>query len=153
MRPFLLQTGLAPADATAIQNMIDGLVAAWNTGNGHAYGSAFTENCDYVTFNGERIRGRKAVADSHQALFDTHLRDSKLLFESVDMRPLGPETILVHGVGNSLLRGQKKYAPSRRSLQTLIAVRTDAGWRFAAFHNTRIFKITPFRALLMMLGA
>jgi hypothetical protein len=58
----------------------------------------------------------------------------------------------VHGIGNSLLEGQKQPSQSRRSSQTIVAVRTESGWRFAAFHNTRIFKITPFRAILMMLG-
>ncbi len=31
-----------------------------------------------------------------------------------------------------------KDRPVRPSIQTLVAVKGDGGWRFAAFHNTRI---------------
>ena len=139
------------ADAAAIQTLIDGLTRAWNAGDGAAYGAAFTPTCDYVTFNGERLQGRVAVAQSHQALFDTHLKGSQLIFESVDLRPVAG-AILVHSVGNSRLAGQKAFNPSRRSIQTLLAVRDGEGWRFTAFHNARIFAITPWRALLMKFG-
>lgn len=140
-----------PADAAAVQALIEGLTRAWNAGDGAAYGAGFTQGCDYVTFNGERLRGRAAVAQSHQALFDTHLKGSELIFESVDLRPVAG-AILVHSVGNSRLAGQKRFSPSRRSLQTLLAVQSEEGWRFTAFHNTRVFAITPWRALLMKFG-
>lgn len=152
MRPCVEQTAIPAEDEAAIRNLAESLVAAWNAGDGTAYGRAFTEDCDYVTFNGRHVCGRAAVAASHQALFDTHLRGSKLIFESLHMRPLSEGAILVHGVGNSLLRGQRRPRKSRRSLQTLVALRTENGWLFTAFHNTRIFEITPFRAILMMLG-
>jgi uncharacterized protein (TIGR02246 family) len=150
--PAAQYSGVSVADRAAIEALVAALAAAWAAGDGAAYARPFTEDCDYVTFNGERQRGRAAVAASHQALFDTHLRGSKLLFENLDMRPVGPDTLIVHSVGNSLLRAQTRPHRSRRSLQTLVAVRTPEGWRFTAFHNTRIFAITPFRALLMMLG-
>lgn len=145
-------TTIRDVDAFAIHGLIAKLANAWNAGDGSAYGSAFAQQCDYITFNGDRIQGREAVAASHQKLFDTHLRGSKLLFENVYLRMLGPDTILVHGIGNSLLKGQKELSPSRRSIQTLVAVRDGSGWIFTAFHNTRIFKITPLRAILMTLG-
>ncbi|MEZ0171112.1 SgcJ/EcaC family oxidoreductase [Microvirga sp. TS319] len=152
MHPTTKQTAIEAEDEAAIRSLADSLVTAWNAGDGIAYGRAFTVDCDYVTFNGQHVHGREAVAASHQALFDTHLHGSKLIFESLHMRPLGDGTVLVHGIGNSLLKGQRKLRKSRRSIQTFVAVRTETGWLFTAFHNTRIFKITPFRALLMLLG-
>lgn len=128
------------------------LVVSWNLGDGRSYAAAFDENCDYVTFNGDHLRGRTSVAESHQALFDTHLCGSKLFFETIGMRRIAPETVLVHGIGNSLLSGQKRPKPSRRSIQTLVAVNEACRWRFVSFHNTRIFKINALRALLMRLG-
>ncbi|MBN9082142.1 MAG: SgcJ/EcaC family oxidoreductase [Rhizobiales bacterium] len=143
---------LPAGDAAAIGGLITQLTRAWNAGDGTAYGAGFTETCDYVTFNGDRLRGRQAVAESHQALFDTHLKGSRITFETVDVKPLDAATMLVHSIGNSRLAGQKTFHPSRRSIQTLVAVREGTGWRFAAFHNTRIFAITPWRALLMKFG-
>ena len=146
------QASLESADEAAIHALLGGLVSSWNAGDGEAYARAFTDDCDYVTFNGDRLTGRAAVANSHQALFSTHLRGSKLLFEHVDMRAAGPAAAIVHGVGNTLLQGQKLPRKSRRSIQTLVAVRKAEGWRLAAFQNTRVFAITPFRALLMAVG-
>jgi uncharacterized protein (TIGR02246 family) len=143
---------VSAADRAAIENLLRDLAAAWEAGDGAAYARPFTEDCDYVTFNGERQHGREAVAASHQALFDTHLKGSRLVFERLDIRALGSDAFIVHSFGNSLLKGQTRAPKSRRSLQTLVAVRTSEGLRFTAFHNTRVFAITPFRALLMMLG-
>lgn len=141
-----------PDDAAEIRALTAGLADAWNAGDGAAFAAAFTEDCDYVTFNGERHRGRAAVAESHQRLFDTHLKGSRLFVEEVETRPLDAATMLVHMTGNSALANQEKPPRSRRSIQTLVAVWRDGRWQFAAFHNTRIFEITPLRAILMKLG-
>lgn len=141
-----------PATECEIGALLDKLVVSWNAGDGQGYAAVFDENCDYVTFNGDHLSGRAAVAESHDVLFNTHLRGSKLFFETIGMRRIAPEIVLVHGVGNSLLSGQKHPSPSRRSIQTLIAVNNACLWRFTSFHNTRIFKINALRALLMQLG-
>ena len=36
------------------------------------------------------------------------------------------------------MRGKTKPSPERASIQTLVAVREDDEWRFAAFHNCRV---------------
>lgn len=146
-----LRTATRSEDEQAIRALIDNLISSWNAGDGASYGVPFTDECDYVTFNGDRLRGRRAVAAQHQALFDTHLKGSRLVFESVEMRAVTPDVVVVHSIGNSLLEGQKELSPSRRSIQTLVAVRSDGEWKFTTFQNTRIFKITPFRAILMKL--
>jgi uncharacterized protein (TIGR02246 family) len=148
----ILSSKVEAATECAISALLDTLVISWNSGDGQAYGAAFDESCDYVTFNGDRLRGRAAVANSHQTLFDTHLQGSTLFFETTEMRAIAPDIVLIHGIGNSLLKGQTQPSPSRRSIQTFVAVDTVDGWRFTAFHNTRIFKINALRALLMMFG-
>lgn len=146
------QPAFSPADEAAVRALLDTLRRAWNAGDGKAYGAVFTDGCDYVTFNGDRVRGCSAVATSHQQLFETHLKGSKLFLEEVDIKPASPDVAIVHCIGNSLVDGQKELSPSRRSIQTLVAVRTRDGWLFDAFQNTRIFRITAFRAILMKLG-
>jgi hypothetical protein len=37
-----------------------------------------------------------------------------------------------------VMRGKTKPSPERDSIQTLVAVREGAEWRFAAFHNSRV---------------
>jgi uncharacterized protein (TIGR02246 family) len=146
------QPTVPPQDEAAIRVLIAGLFAAWDAGDGEPYGRAFTEKCDRVTFNGERMRSRGEVAEGHQALFDTLLRGSRMIFENLDMRAVDENAIAMHSVGNALLQGQQQPQPSRRSIQTLVAIRGSSEWHFTAFHNTRIFNITPFRAILMKFG-
>ena len=45
---------------------------------------------------------------------------------------------LVHATGGTVMRGKTKTSPERDSIQTLVAMREGAEWRFAAFHNSRV---------------
>jgi hypothetical protein len=45
---------------------------------------------------------------------------------------------VMHAVGNTVMRRKSTPSPERASIQTLVAVRRDDGWRVAAFQNTRI---------------
>ncbi len=62
----------------------------------------------------------------------------------------------MHAKGSVRLAFQRKLQPSRRSVQTYVALKTDDRWRIAAFQNTRI-QPTPLptgwklRALMLIL--
>jgi uncharacterized protein (TIGR02246 family) len=86
-------------------------------------------------------------------LFDTFLKGSTLEGQGIDsLRFLKPDVALLYASGTVKLRWQSKPSPGRRSIQTLVAVREGEGWRFAAFHNTRIQKWTWLGNLLLILG-
>ena len=48
------------------------------------------------------------------------------------------------------MRGKTKPSPERDSIQTLVAVREDAQWRFAAFHNSRVRPIGGSAATFLL---
>jgi hypothetical protein len=54
------------------------------------------------------------------------------------VRFLGPDTAVMHAVGNTVMRRRSAPCPERASIQTLVAVRGEDGWRVAAFQNTRV---------------
>lgn len=141
------------ADEAEVHQLFQRLIACWNCGDGHTYAALFTEDSDYVAFDGTHFRGRQANAQNHQKLFDTFLKGSTLEGQGIDrLRFLTPDVALLHTTGTVKLRWQSKPAPGRRSIQTLVVVREPEGWRFAAFHNTRIQKRTLVGTLLLMLG-
>ena len=79
-----------------------------------------------------------AEARHHQALFDTVLYGSRLVFEGAPaVRLLGQDVALMHAFGSVLLPWQDAVTPKRRSNQTYVVVRGAEGWRITAFHNTR----------------
>jgi uncharacterized protein (TIGR02246 family) len=140
-------------DEAAIRQLFQNLVTSWNKGDGTAYASQFTEDSDYIAFDGTHLKGRKANAESHQKLFDTFLKGSTLEEQRItDLRFLTPDVALLHMVGTVKLSWQKKPAPGRSSIQTLIAVKQNGEWKFAAFQNTRIQKRNWLMNLMLILG-
>lgn len=129
----------SPADQAALRDLFQGLIDSWNSGSGDAYAAQFTEDSDYIAFNGEHFKGRRKNAEVHQKLFDTFLKGSTLEGQDISsLRLLTPEVAILHAIGTVKLRWQKHPAPGRKAVQTLVAVKRDRTWRFAAFHNSRI---------------
>lgn len=137
------------ADERAIRDLFRRLLDDWGRGDGEAYGSRFTENADYVAFDGSRTTGRTAIAATHQQLFDKYLKGSRLTGEIEDLKFLGPDTALVHATGNTVMRRKTEPSPERASIQTLVAVRIEGEWRFAAFHNSRVRPISSGAGFLV----
>jgi uncharacterized protein (TIGR02246 family) len=140
-------------DEVAIRQLFENLVTSWNKGDGEGYAAQFTDDSDYIAFDGTHFKGRKANADNHQKLFDTFLKGSTLEQQRVtDLRFLSPDVALLHMVGTVKLKWQKRVAPGRFSIQTLVAVKQNGAWKIAAFHNTRIQKRNWLMNLLLLLG-
>jgi uncharacterized protein (TIGR02246 family) len=140
--------GAASADEQAVRDLFHQLLDAWGRGDGHAYGALFTEDADYVAFDGSRTRGSQAIADSHQQLFDTWLKGTRLVGQVDSLRFLAPDVALLHAIGGTIFPGQKDNRGRRPSIQTLVAVKRGDVWRFTAFHNTRIVHRNAFQWIL-----
>ncbi|WP_336084118.1 SgcJ/EcaC family oxidoreductase [Nocardia sp. SSK8] len=122
----------------AVLALLRAQMAAWAAGDGAAFAATFTEDCDFVSFLGEFIRGRAALAAEMQRGFDgfmhgTHLAEPlrrTLRYPTPDTavlitmtpRPAPPDT----------------PAGPERSIQTRVAVRTGDRWLFTSFHNTPV---------------
>lgn len=138
------------ADEAAIRDLFRRLLDAWGRGDGHAYGALFTEDADYVAFDGSHTKGRREIASSHQQLFDKFLKGTRLTGRITGVKFLNPDVALVHTLGSTVMRGKTKPSPERDSIQTLVATRSDGEWRFAAFHNTRVRPMGRNPATLMI---
>jgi len=125
-------------DEAQILALFDDLLDDWGRGDGEAYGSRFTEDADYVAFDGTRTTGRAEISASHQMLFDKWLKGTRLTGRVLRIKFPSSDLALVHAAGGTLMPGKTKPSPERDSIQTLVAVREGDGWRFAAFHNTRV---------------
>jgi uncharacterized protein (TIGR02246 family) len=127
-----------PADQRAIEEIFVRMGESWRRGDAAGYAALFTDDVDYVLFDGTRLRGRAENERVHQALFDLVPGMHPIgELESIDF--VSPELAVVHASGTMLMPWQK--TPTRRSdrsRQTYLFVRTAAGWRIRAFQNTRI---------------
>ncbi|MFC4056963.1 SgcJ/EcaC family oxidoreductase [Planomonospora corallina] len=120
---------------TEIIGLLTRLAEAWNAGDATAYAGLFTEDADYITFNGMHSEGRVAIESSHRRLFDGPLRGSTMSAPDgrTKVKPLADEAVLVVARGGTDLAGEH-----RESIVSFTAVSTPGGWRFASFQNTRV---------------
>jgi len=134
------------ANEAAVRTLYQQLIEAW--GNTDTYAALFTEDGDYIAFDGSHARGRTEIARAHRPLFEGILKGSLLVEVGipVEVRFLSPNVALVHSGGAVLRTRQNK--PSRRaiSVQTFVAVKHEDRWLFAAFQNTRY---RPFAQTLL----
>jgi uncharacterized protein (TIGR02246 family) len=142
--------GARNADEAAIRELFGLLLDDWGRGDGEAYGSRFTEDADYVAFDGTRTRGRREISASHQRLFDKFLKGTRLTGRVLSIKFPSPDVALVHATGGTVMRGKTRPSPERDSIQTLVAVREGADWRFAAFHNSRVRPIGSNAATFLL---
>lgn len=141
------------ADETAIRHLFQALMDAWGTGDAEAYGALFTEDADYVAFDGVNQKGRAAIIAGHKPLFEKYLKGSRLTGELVSLDFLAPDVVLVHAVGSIIDAGRTTPKPERLSSQTLIVIKQNGEWRFRAFHNTRVRPIAQGSGFLAWLLA
>ena len=125
----------APADEAAVRALVQRMNDAW--GDADAYAAVFTEDADYVIFDGTHLPGRSAIAEAHRPLFERFMKGTRLVAEPPAVRFLAPDVALVHGKGAILRARQRRPSRRRISVQTLVAVKGEDGWRLTAFQNTR----------------
>lgn len=123
------------ADEGEIRALLQRLNTAW--GDADAFAALFTEDAEYVTFDGSMFKGRAAIAESHRPLFEGFMRGSRLEGQVQSVRFLTPDVALVHGKGAVLQRKQRKASRRALSVQTNVVIRQDGRWLITAFHNTR----------------
>ena len=138
--PFIDEALRPGSDEAAVRRLFQALLDAWGRGDAAGYAALFTEDADYVSFDGAHTRGREAIAASHQPLFQRWLKGTRLTGRIESVRFLSPGIALVHATGSTVFPGERRPRPSRDSIQTLIAICRPDGWRFAAFHNTRVLR-------------
>ncbi|RFU43389.1 SgcJ/EcaC family oxidoreductase [Actinomadura logoneensis] len=139
------------ADATAITAVLDRLTAAWNAGDGAAYGAEFTADATYITYVGTLYQGADEIGHAHQVLFDSFVKGTKLASETQSIRMTGPDSALVVTRGATHMTGpdsalvvtrgatHKGDRPAKLDkIQTYTLVRgADGAWKVAAFQNTK----------------
>ena len=125
-------------DEAAVRALYQQLMDGWNQGSGDALAAPFTEDADFIAFDGTHYKGRREIAPPHQRLFDTYMRGTRPVGQVTSVRFLSPTVALMIARGSTIMRGKSRPAPERDSIQTLVATRSEETWRLTAFQNTRI---------------
>ena len=128
------------AENDRIAEVLRRLAAAWNAGDGTAFGAVFAADATYVTFAGTVLRGRRAIGETHQFLFDGPLRGSRMPESGgpMEIRFLTGDVAHVLVDGGVRLDGQEELPSDRASTVSFVLRRSAADrWEIEAFQNTR----------------
>jgi len=123
------------ADEAAIRDNVKQLETGWNTKNGAAFAKPFAEDADYVVINGRVLKGKEEIATSHQRIFDTVFKDTKLALTVKQVRFLRPDVAVVHASGH---RDGPTEELTQGAMMTFIMTKGQQGWTIAAFQNTAV---------------
>ncbi len=134
-----------PAERRAVLDLGRALQGAWNRGDAAVYASLFTDDADFVAWNGSRGRGRQAIEDGHRRLFAGPLAGSRMVLvaDGADSVPPGslrfvrPDVAIMVIAGVVTPAGQRAAGPDHASVQTFVLFKDGDRWRVTAFHNTR----------------
>jgi len=136
-------------DEKQLRELFENIAAAWNKGDAQLFASYYTEDCDYITFMGQHIKGRQANAAAHQILLDKFLKGSQLKKQIKSIQFLKEDIALIHGTGAVQLHWQKQPSEKSQSITTNVAVKENGEWKVRAFHNCRIQKPGLLQRILM----
>ena len=130
------------SDAPAVLAVLSRLAEAWNAADADAYGDLFTPDATYVTFDGQVLTGRHAIADVHRWLFAGPLQGSTMGDPSTGaaapaVRFLRPDVAHVL-VGGAVRPGDVAETTADRDSTPTFVLVDDGGWLVTAFHNTRV---------------
>jgi uncharacterized protein (TIGR02246 family) len=125
------------SDETWLRALPQRLIVAWNSGDGTAFAAPFSEQADFIAFEGTHLKGRAAIAAFHQQVFDDVVKGSSLSGGPKFVRFLRPDVAVVHSAVSVTLPGAAGPTPSRESMQLFVGVQTDGEWRAEALLNAR----------------
>jgi uncharacterized protein (TIGR02246 family) len=125
------------ADEAAIRENVRQMEAGWNAKSGAQFARPFAADADYVVINGAYIKGREAIAEGHQRIFDTIYRESTLSLSVRQVRMIRPDVAVVHVTGtNKFMRDGETH--TSEAIITLVLTKESGAWKIAAFQNTQV---------------
>jgi uncharacterized protein (TIGR02246 family) len=135
------------ADEDAIRAIHLRMIDAWNAGDGAAFAAPFTDDADFIAFEGTHLKGREEITLFHQRIFATVVKGSRLEGEVKFVRLLSPVLAVMHSVVRVTLGGQTEATPSRDSMQLTVVTKRDGEWSSEGLMNAR--RLTMERQLFL----
>ncbi|MBO3741676.1 SgcJ/EcaC family oxidoreductase [Actinoplanes flavus] len=125
-------------DLAALRELRDRQDRAWAAGDGPAYAAVYTSDGDVVTFSGDHLAGRAAIASGMQHYFTTYLKGTRLAQQDERIRFVEPDVAVIVRTGCVLWPGQSACTAEALSINTNVAVKRHGRWLYTSFQNTRI---------------
>ncbi|MFB5166486.1 SgcJ/EcaC family oxidoreductase [Parageobacillus toebii] len=113
------------------QKLLDG----WNNRNAVAMAEQFTEKGELIGFDGSQAIGREEIFSHLQPIFESYPTPS-YVSKVKDVRFLGSEIAILRAIAGMVPPGHLDIDPKFNAHHTLVAVKSEEGWRIELFQNT-----------------
>jgi uncharacterized protein (TIGR02246 family) len=136
------QTALSPE--SQIQKILSAQEVAWNVGDSVSWGSAFTDDADFINILGQVFHGRQTIVQVHARVFAGPYQSSHTTITVKQFKQISPDVVLVETVHE--LTGYKSLPPGitptatgvLRTRMKYVAIKREDSWQFTAAQNTAI---------------
>ncbi len=123
------------AAETAIRQILNQIETGWTSGDGKRFAAPFAEDADYVVINGMFLKGRAAIRQGHQQIFDTIYKNTKLQIEIRQIRFLRPDVAVVHASAK-LVQKTEAFPAGAGAFPVFVLSKNGGRWQIVAFQNT-----------------
>lgn len=124
-------------DTKEIQQLYQKKICGWNIGDATKFAEPYSEDADFIGFDGTHLEGKQQIITFHAMLFDKFVRGTRLVGKVKHIRfPISTVAIVI-GISGTIESGHDSINPERNSIHTIVAVKTDYKWKFSSFQNTR----------------
>ena len=139
----------ASSDETAIPNIIQEEITAWNAGDAVAYSRHFAEDGTFTNIRGQFFTGRQAFIERHDLIFKEQFHGSTLKQDIVSLKFVRPDVAVVEVLTS--VTGYQKLSPKTsadakgrlRTRLLQVIVKDKGEWKITAYHNTDVKADVP----------
>jgi uncharacterized protein (TIGR02246 family) len=134
----------SPSPEAQIQRILTKQEIAWNVGDSASWGSAFTEDADFINILGQVFHGREAITQLHALILAGQFKGSHNTVTMRQFRQITPEVVLVEALHE--VTGYKSLPPGiaptegglLKTRMKYVLVKRDETWQIVAAQNTAI---------------
>ncbi|GCD46262.1 SgcJ/EcaC family oxidoreductase [Streptomyces paromomycinus] len=124
-------------DRAALDALLRRQEQAWADKDGAAFAATFAKDADLVTFNGDYLRTREAIAQGMQYYFDHYIEDTTLRTLDEHVRFVNRRTAVVVRTTCQLPAGESECRAGSESVNTNVLTKKNGIWLQQSFQNTR----------------
>lgn len=125
----------------AVEAIIVAIQAGWKAGDGQQLAAPFAEHARFVSWDGQVLQGKEAIAEHHQRAFNGPLKGTEMRLTVDEVRALDGETLVAFTSGRAGPAGTPLDGPAE-SAQILVCRVEGSHAIVEAFQNTRLRPIT-----------
>ena len=136
-------------DETAVRNIIQEEIAAWNAGDAVAFARHFGADGTFTNILGQFFTGREAFTERHDFIFKGIYRATTMKQDVVSLKFVRPDVAVVETL--TAVTGIQKPSPGMsldtkgrlRSRLLQVMVKDGGEWKIVTYHNTDVRPDVP----------